>query len=86
MTQQQIPEAAVEAAAKAIHDLGVEGPWDGRSEEIRDLYREDARAALGSAARYLMAQAWDEGCSEGLLVNNGWEAGALDANPYRSQA
>lgn len=32
-----------------------------------------------------LAKAWDEGCSEGLLVNNGWEAGALDANPYRSK-
>jgi hypothetical protein len=44
----KVSEAAVERAAKAVHDAGnISGKsWDERSEELRELYREDVRAVI----------------------------------------
>jgi hypothetical protein len=73
-----ISDEAVNAAQKAHIALSAAQDYK--------FPQEYAEAMLEAAAPYIAARAWDEGCSEGLLVNNGWEEGALDANPYRSQA
>lgn len=42
-------EASIERAAKAVHDLGATAlSWDERDEELRELYREDARAVVAA--------------------------------------
>jgi hypothetical protein len=85
-----ISDKAVEAAAKALHDLGVYAKaWDERDGELRELYREGARAALASAAPYMLAPVWFEGYREGeldgALQRNGHEPPG-QRNPYRSEA
>lgn len=42
-------DEAVERAAKALHDLGATAKtWDERDEDLKDLYREDARAVIAA--------------------------------------
>lgn len=63
-----IPEAAVEAAAKAEYEhemSAIEGTWQDASKEARALFRQSARVALKAALpaleRTARAAAWDEG-------------------------
>jgi len=67
---QVIPDAAVEASAKAmaLRDHADLVAWK--------AYMGDARAALEAAAPHLMAEAWDEG-------RRAWD-NYDDDNPYRS--
>lgn len=41
-------DAAIERAARAVHDLGAVPKWEERDEEIRELYREDVRAVVAA--------------------------------------
>lgn len=72
-----ISDEAVEAAAKAMYELHRYGR--------RSLggYTHDARAALEAAAPYMLAEAWRDGCAEGLACD--WDKGAehLPLNPYK---
>lgn len=50
-----INNEAVEAAAEAIYGLGVPDlPWNERDDELRELYREDARTAIEAAAPHML--------------------------------
>lgn len=77
-----IPDEAVEAAAKALYQNTLTS-WDGAHARTKELCRRDARAALEAAAPHLLAEAWREGCAEGLACD--WDKGAefLPLNPYR---
>lgn len=81
-----ISDEAVEAAAKVLYADKISNHAGDNAPQIIDACEKVARKVLEAAAPHMLADAWDEGCSEGLLVNNGWEEGALEANPYRSQA
>jgi hypothetical protein len=81
-----IPDAAVDAAAKAYYDLGFSS-WEGAHEDTREVQRDDMRAALEAAAPHLMSQAWDEGEAAGqdnADSNRGYDI-EHKRNPYRSQ-
>jgi hypothetical protein len=42
-------DEAIERAAKAVHDLGAYAhSWDERAEDLKELYREDARAVIAA--------------------------------------
>jgi len=83
---QVIPEAAVEAAAKADYGDG----WDRASEWERSAYLDHSKLLLEAAAPHLIqaakAEAWEAGVDE--AESCGWmhDAGAADTkarNPYR---
>lgn len=48
-----VPEAAVEAAARAMYEQVVGGPWAGTDAEAYLARMEPARAALAAALPYL---------------------------------
>ena len=68
-----IPEAAVEAARTAIHRVSL----DTFTHEEADVL---ARHALEAAAPHMLAEAWQDGATDGHLY------GIQATNPYRSQA
>lgn len=44
-----LDESAIDRAAKALHDLGATAShWDERDSDLKDLYREDARAVIAA--------------------------------------
>lgn len=53
-----VTDEAVERAARAEwdHDF-VHAPWEGAPDDVRDYYRDSARAALTDAAPLIAAQA-----------------------------
>jgi hypothetical protein len=62
MTNQVIPEEAVEAAAKAIFAQQYDpDEWTSAVTGTRDRCKRDARVALEAAAPRLMSAAWEEG-------------------------
>lgn len=56
-----VPDEAVEAAAKAIHEAGGFYKWEDPEGWRERAASEEARAALTAAAPFIAAQAWDEG-------------------------
>lgn len=96
-------DEAVEAAARGMfaeeqcdrrQKLDVESNWRGRLDDRdRDEYRRLSRAALESAAAYMLAEAWEQGFK---ACDGEWEQTAdlvtpdedrfVARNPYRSQA
>ena len=81
-TLPNIPDAAVEAAARVIHSQHEQSPLEDWSEDFQLAARRDARAALEAAAPHLMAEAWEQGADAefGRAVLNR----ARQANPYRA--
>ena len=90
-----IPEEAIEAAARAMHPevwdkalfVREYGEMAGRV-HMRRAQKEwlgIARAALEAAAPLLMAQAWDEGRAHGAVWPYGHRGLATDDNPYRKE-
>jgi len=84
-----IPDAAVEAAAKALYELQVGQAWGDKPEytAVWDAY---ARAALESAAPHMLAgarsEAWEEGVAYALPGTKRGLATFEEmrpANPYR---
>lgn len=72
-----IPDEAVEAAARGIALLNLSSkPWGAIGEEVKNTFRDDARAALAAATPFMLAEAWDR-C---VGSDTPW------INPYRSQA
>lgn len=44
-----LDESAINRAAQALHDLGATAmKWDERDDDLKDLYREDARAVIAA--------------------------------------
>jgi flagellar biosynthesis/type III secretory pathway protein FliH len=82
MTNQVIPEAAVEAAARSLNDAFPQ-MWEKMPEWAREEERKTARAALEAAAPYMLAEAWDDGHSAGVDHADGLDGGS---NPYGRQA
>jgi hypothetical protein len=90
MTNQVIPDAAVEAAARAAYgaadNYGLTH-WEDLSESRRGPYERIARAALEAAAPHMLAakaEAWDEGESSGQDNSAAYQTGGEVArNPYR---
>jgi hypothetical protein len=90
VTNQVIPEAAVEAAADLIvqGDMGDcecrRSPYDKHDVNppcsTRRRATRIARAALEAAAPHMLAQVWDEGYTTGNAHN-----GRRDSNPYGGQ-
>jgi len=87
---QVIPDAAVEAAAKAQYwndglawDDGTVPDWECEDDSLQESYLTAARAALKAAAPHLIqaakAEAWEEGVD---FVNEGVQSFSAD-NPYR---
>jgi len=75
-----IPDAAVEAAARAVFEQQYEPEeWKLVVWQTRQRHLDDARLALDAAAPHLMAQAWDEG-------KDVRRCDGVPPNPYRSQA
>jgi hypothetical protein len=79
MTNQVIPEAAVEAAAMVL----CEQLWDNAHESQRSYAREEAREALEAAAPHMLAAAWDDAIEAHKAWT--WDDENMDplANPYR---
>ena len=76
---QVIPEAAVEAAAKAVCRADEEWSSD-------DYYARLAQAALEAAAQHMLAECWDAAIEAHKAWT--WDDENVDplTNPYRSQA
>lgn len=70
--QNNIPEAAVEAAARADYGEG----WESATEWERSAYIDHATQLLTAAAPYIAADAWDEG-------KNVRRCDGVPPNPYR---
>jgi hypothetical protein len=90
-----IPDEAVEAAAPLLYKVAADyaydsDGWEAVAEEQRELWRADARRILEAAAPHLVqsakAEAWDEGCYEGLEWSPERDYKALEQNPYRKPA
>jgi len=86
MTNQVIPEAVVEAAAKAYVGPG-DTAWGDLTPMVRRIRIQKMRAALEAAAPHMLAAAWDEAIQladdEGCLLYH-QAKGLKAANPYRT--
>ena len=91
-----IPDAAVEAAARAMAPAvwgpsvwqfaaHGEAPADAR-DRVQQQALKDARAALEAAAPHMLAEVWDEGFEDGKRQDAEGDDGPRFVNPYRSQA
>ena len=78
MTNQVIPEAAVEAAAGAAFQFMEDQPWEAASPEETDFFRDAARKGLEAAAPHMLAEAWEAGHRTCRL-----DPGSIKYNPYR---
>lgn len=83
--QMNIPDEAVEAAAKASYHHNDNEGWDTEAKWFKHDFLEDARAQLEAAAPILMAQAWAEGFKQGGPMHdvNYDDPDAHKRNPYR---
>jgi hypothetical protein len=90
-----IPDEAVEAAMKhfpPLYTSVVLAALEAAAPILLSHEREETRLAHLDAMvnretnRAELAQAWDEGCEEGMSWNPGHYDEAIAANPYRSQA
>ena len=79
-----IPEAAVEAAAKAASEnTSIRGMWDNATTEWKRAYRASLVAALEAAAPHLMAEAWEVGMVSMCATTGGEWSMIPEQNPYR---
>ena len=98
MTNQVIPEAAVEAAARALYsgapiydeERGVitgYKPWESAEPAYQEHMLNEARSALEAAAPHMLAEAKADAWDEGRVVGSDEERSgyATEDNPYRSQ-
>jgi hypothetical protein len=69
-----IPDKAIDAALLAMRGLNF---WDYTDTDY-------IRAMLEAAAPYMLHDAWEAGCNEGLSWNPGYDDEARAANPYRT--
>jgi hypothetical protein len=85
MTNQVIPEAAVEAAARMLAETcDPLGDWDKQGESYRWIYRRRIMPALQAAAPHMLAEAWQEGWAHYRKYFSP-EFPELGNNPYRSK-
>jgi len=80
-----IPNEAVETAAKAIHENGGFYSWEDPEGWREKAATEEARAALESAAPILMHRAWVEGYRVGevdCFLGEGGDQPAENKSPY----
>lgn len=79
-----VPEAAVLAAAEAMHGLTGAGPWATLDERAREYRVLEARGALESAAPHILKDI--SKARKGDLFRFTWAQRAwLRHNPYRSE-
>lgn len=80
-----IPEAAVEAAAKWMHDNDCRSALHSGFPADFECYdwMDEARELLEAAAPFIAAQAWDK-CAGNLVYDDGTRVELVsNANPYR---
>lgn len=71
MSNQTIPEAAVEAAARAVYTRQYssrEGMWEFVEERVRRHFRNELRAALAAAAPHMRELQWGVRDRHSLMI------------------
>ena len=81
----KISTEAIEAAARAVHELTGVGPWVRLVGHRKDALRLQMREALEASAPHLMAQAWQEGFKQGGPMHDEHygEPDKHTVNPYK---
>ncbi|MDQ0100466.1 hypothetical protein J2T10_000085 [Paenarthrobacter nicotinovorans] len=78
-----LPDEAVEAAAKAAAKDEDASNWHDESEHYRNGWRNRMQVGMTAAAPFIAAQAWDEGADS--QFQRSVMKRQTDGNPYRSE-
>lgn len=86
MNNEQIPAAAVEAAAKATYEHANMGAaWSDAAPEWHDAYKASVLAGLEAAAPHIAAAAWDaavDAAYERRVIGDMTAEDLKESNPY----